>query len=140
MITRDQQYSANIFRQVTEVRTDAGQRGDDFKKKYGSMAHKLPILVRTAGLAQALEFAHGREKAGSPQHLLLDHLSDTVLGQGEQAATLLARSRTEEFAAYMRLTQQVMAALLWYKRFAQSILDVDASEADQISTEDLEAE
>jgi len=37
-------------------------------------------------------------------------------------------SREVGITAYMSLTRQVMAALLWYKRFAQSILDIKASD------------
>jgi CRISPR-associated protein Cmr5 len=89
------------------------------------MAHKLPILIRTAGLVQALEFVNSRSK--KPVQLrLLEDLATTI-GQGSNDA-FLSHARSASPGEYMRLTQQAMAALLWYKRFAQSILGVDASE------------
>lgn len=117
MQTREQQYAARIFEQVKGL-----PEGD--WKKYGTMAHKLPVLVRTAGLVQALSFVEARGHDAQKQ--LLAHLAETV-GENDKA-TLLASARTNDLNDYMRLTQKVMAALLWYKRFAQSVLGVDASE------------
>ena len=51
MQSREQQFAKDIYEQVNasvQYPHDSEER-----KKYGSMAHKLPILVRTAGLVQA---------------------------------------------------------------------------------------
>jgi CRISPR-associated protein Cmr5 len=117
MLTRDQRYAAQIFEQVNEFR----EAPENQRKKYGSMAHKLPVLIRTAGLAQALAFVDSR--GSDEQKKLLEHLAVVVNEQNAQ--NLLERSRTAELADYMRLTRNVLAALVWYKRFAQSVLDVD---------------
>jgi len=89
------------------------------------MAHKLPILIRTAGLVQALAFVEARGK--EIQKRLLTDLKATI--EPNDPRTLLIHAQNADLSEYMRLTQQIMAALLWYKRFAQSILGVDASEA-----------
>jgi len=107
--TRNQRYAGQVYDQVESV--SATQR-----EKYEAIAHKLPVLIRTAGLAQALAFV-AASKEGAHQ-LLLNHLSKVV--GAETSATLLERSRTDELAQYMRLTQEVLTALLWYKRFAQA--------------------
>jgi CRISPR-associated protein Cmr5 len=118
MQTLDQQYADRVREQVLEIKKDA-----DYKK-YGAMAHKLPILIYTAGLLQALEFVNSR---GEPiQQRLLENLAQTVARQ--DIATFLNAVRAANLSGYMRLTQRTLAALLWYKRFAQSILEVDASE------------
>lgn len=125
MLTRDQEYGANVFKQVSDI---AG-KGDEYMNSYGSMAHKLPVLIRSAGLAQALAFVEAR---GKPAHKhLLDHLAEVVLKKVEAKGAELARKsrETENLGEYMYLTHESMAALVWYKRFAQSVLDVDASEA-----------
>ncbi|MBA2395426.1 MAG: type III-B CRISPR module-associated protein Cmr5 [Ktedonobacteraceae bacterium] len=119
MQTLDQQYSATAYTQVLAIKKEK-----DYKK-YGAMAHKLPILIHTAGLAQALEFVQSR---GEPiQKRLIEHLAVTI-GQGN-TETLLQTVRNTSLSGYIRLTRQILAALLWYKRFAQSILDVDVTEA-----------
>jgi CRISPR-associated protein Cmr5 len=117
MLTRDQRYAKQIYEQVSQV-------PEAERQKYGSMAHKLPVLIRTAGLAQALAFVDSR--GSDEQKKLLDHLAVVVNEQNAQ--NLLARSRTAELADYMRLTRNVLAALVWYKRFAQSVLGVAAGE------------
>jgi len=111
MLTRDQRYAEQIYQQVSQV-------PEAERQKYGSMAHKLPVLIRTAGLAQALAFVDSR--GSDEQKRLLEHLAAVV-----NEPKLLERSRTAELADYMRLTRNVLAALVWYKRFAQSVLDVD---------------
>ncbi len=119
MQTRDQKYAADVYKRVLEVKK--AEKAD--RDRYGAMAHQLPILIRTAGLAQALAFLDSRESEGHKQ-LLID-LTATV---GKPVGTLTANARGAEMSEYMNLTRQVMAALLWYKRFAQSVLDVKSSE------------
>lgn len=113
MITRDQKFAMDAYEKVSRVKKEDAS-------SYGSMAHKLPILIRTAGLAQALAFVSSRGKPSQKQ--LIEDISETI-GKKEM---LLERARAAELREYMYLTEQVMAALLWYKRFAQSVLGVDA--------------
>jgi CRISPR-associated protein Cmr5 len=120
MQTRDQIYAATIYEQVSAVAKEPEY------KQYGAMAHKLPILIRTAGLMQALSFVEARSKKEIQKRLLID-LKATI--EPKDPRTLLVHAQQADLSEYMRLTQQVMAALLWYKRFAQSILGVDVSEA-----------
>jgi CRISPR-associated protein Cmr5 len=129
VLTREQEYAAKIYKQVGQI--DGKPRAE--QKKYGSMAHKLPVLIRVAGLAQALQFVESR--GSDEQKLLLHHLALTLRfadDEGEDAikaeAKLLDSTRTSQLGAYMRLTQQSLAALQWYKRFAQSVLKVEAGD------------
>ncbi len=122
MQTRDQKYAIDIFGRVSKV----SKEKKEYQNIYGGMSHKLPILIRTAGLAQALSFVEAKANKVNALQQLLKDLSATV---EQQDLPAVARN-TKELSAYIRLTQQVMAALLWYKRFAQSVLDVDASNRD----------
>ncbi len=118
MQTRDQKYAVDAYDKVEKVLLELSQIERD---RYGSMAHKLPILIRTAGLAQSLEFVNARGKAGHKR--LLNDLALTVIQQNTEA--LLSKVRNVELRDYIYLTHQLVAALLWYKRFAQSLLDVE---------------
>jgi CRISPR-associated protein Cmr5 len=101
MQTLDQQYSASAYEQVLPIKN----LGEKEYKKYGAMAHKLPILIHTAGLAQALEFVNSR---GKPiQKRLLEHLAITI-GQSD-TKTLLATVRSAPLSRYIRLTRQILA-------------------------------
>ncbi len=125
MQTRDQKYGAAVFRQI---RDKVESQDPAYKKAYGSMAHKLPLLIRSAGLAQALAFVEAR---GLQAHKdFLNHLSEVIIDQNTDGNQLAQQSRDiEELSEYMYLTHEAMAALIWYKRFAQSVLDIDPSEA-----------
>jgi CRISPR-associated protein Cmr5 len=121
MLTRDQQYSIDAYEKITTIKK---AKAEADIKAYGSMSHKLPILIRTAGLSQALAFveAHGKEI----QRALLEDLAQTI-GQ-KNRETFLRNARQAPLKEYMFLTRQSLDALLWYKRFAQSVLHVDASD------------
>jgi CRISPR-associated protein Cmr5 len=119
MKTRDQEYASDTVQKVSAVKKNLNA---DDRNRYGAMAHQLPILIRTAGLAQALAFLETRDSHGHKQ--LLKDLAATV----GLPTTLVQRAREAPLEEYMHLTRQVMAALLWYKRFAQSILEIKASD------------
>jgi CRISPR-associated protein Cmr5 len=115
VLTRNQEYAAKIFEQVMRV-------GEEQRGKYGSLAHRLPVLIRTAGLAQALAFVDARgDTAGK---ILLDDIAAIL--KLENKEKLLECSREAELPEYMRLTRYVLIAMTWYKRFAQSVLGVEA--------------
>ncbi len=124
MQSREQEYAAKVYVRVENFRAQHPDEKDKDRKRYGSMAHKLPILVRQAGLVQALAFVQSRDKV--PTNQLLSDLAQTV--DAGSAANLLDRSRQANLPEYIYLTDQVMLALKWYKRFAQSVLKVDPTE------------
>lgn len=119
MQTRDQQYAISALQHVNEYK-DSSEKKE--WNQYGGMAHRLPILIHTAGLAQALEFVKSRGK--DPHKQLLKDLQETL-----KCDDLLQEVREANLYDYMQLTYQVRQALLWYKRYAQSILDVDDASA-----------
>lgn len=127
--TRSQRMAADVHARVSGIKKDRNN-SEAARKEYGALAHKLPVLIRTAGLAQALAFVEASKKAMHGK--LLEHLSRTVTGGGDDLAGL-CRRETTSMQEYMRLTRDALEALLWYKRFAQSVLGV-ASGADDVAT------
>src|SRR5690606_29782062 len=116
MLTREQAYAADVFQKGSAAKADKQVT----VKKYRATAHQLPLLIRTAGLVQAVTFIESRKD--DSLNRLLDDLAQTI---GKKDRTeLIERSRQAKLSEYMRLSQQTMAALLWYKRFAQSVLEV----------------
>lgn len=122
--THDQKYAVDAYNRVKTVK----QLSKIARDRYGSMAHKLPILIRTAGLAQALAFVNARGK--NEHKRLLNDLALTLTQQNRE--NLAEMAMNAELNEYIYLTQQALAALLWYKRFAQSVLNVQpgAEESD----------
>lgn len=102
------------------------------RKIYGGLCHTFPILVMQCGLAQAVAFHE--EKASvplgttpKPQHtahqLLLEHYHAVL-----ENSDLTQLSLTQ----YIYATRRVLAAWVFFKRFAVSILKVKAGEDTQV--------
>jgi CRISPR-associated protein Cmr5 len=128
MRTRSQQDAQAIYLQVSRVPQNLG-------KQYGALCHRFPVLVLRSGLAQAIGFLRAKAKAnnglGESAHgLLLAHLAGH-LGQNAEAQAFQERVNTASLDEYRRLTRAALAAAVWYKRYAESVLGVDATATEE---------
>src|SRR5689334_89435 len=104
MLTRDQQYALCVQKQVQQI-YDQTKKDEKNRRRYGVMSHKLPVLIRSAGLVQALAFVESRiTKEKEIYETFLNDLAFSVEQQDRE--TLLKSSRTAELNEYIRLTQQ----------------------------------
>lgn len=130
MNTLEQEYAAAVYNKVNSFsQANPGEENKDCKR-YGVMAQKLPILVRKAGLAQALAFIDAKATGMNekPYRQLLIDLAEVIHQPNKDA--YLDHSRNAEMLEYTRLTRQTLLALTWFKRFSQSILGVDPTEGE----------
>ena len=114
MHTINQQYAVDAYKKVTAVPKED-------RDKYATMAHKLPILIRTSGLMQAVAFVDAKGKGEPVWQRYLNDVAQTINYRDGKA--LLTASRCAGISEYILLTHRVSAALLWYKRFAESVFD-----------------
>ena len=101
------------------------------QKKYGSIVHAMPALLRSAGLSQALHFVMSRKK--EEQKVLLDHLAEQLKridGSIQDRDSLLSVVRNADFSRYLLLTNEALACVSWYRRFVQGELKIEAGEDD----------
>lgn len=132
MPRRNQSYAIKAHNHVEEFSKE-NKENKEAKSKYKSMCEKLPILIRTSGLAQALAFVEAKKEKAWER--LLDHLEETLesqvtvidtrMRQTLSSRKIVENSRTLPLNEYMQLTRDVLSALLWYKRFSQSLLIID---------------
>ncbi|WP_164689205.1 type III-B CRISPR module-associated protein Cmr5 [Herpetosiphon llansteffanensis] len=122
--TLEQRYATKVFEKANTY----SDKSKDVRTRYGNLAFSLPIMIRSAGLVQALHFASTRKKA--EQKAFLTDLA-LVLGF-DNTQHLLDTNRNASITEYMQLTRKTLAVLVWFKRFAQSILDLEASEATEL--------
>lgn len=120
MQTLQQKYAKKVYGCVEAFGQDASL-GSKERTEYGSMAHKFPVLVRQAGLIQALVFVQTRGK--NAHKSLLQDLAQVVAEQDAQA--FINQCQEADLTDYMWLTRQTLSALEWFKRFAQSVLEVE---------------
>jgi CRISPR-associated protein Cmr5 len=120
METLQQQMAINALERVRAFEA-ATENAPQPREKYRTMALKLPALILTDGLVQSLAFVQAR--GDEAQLKLLDDVAATAVWPGvDSGEALVARSRTAELSEYMILTRRVLAALVWYKRYAESVL------------------
>lgn len=121
---RDHVRSRQAFEHVNRLK----QANRAEAEAYGRLALKLPFLIRSAGLAQALVFVD--QKSEKKIHLL-DDLAATVAAVTQQpeintsARLMQAAMLTDDPAAYLELSREVLRAASWYKRLSTSILGVE---------------
>lgn len=99
-------------------------KGKSWAKIYGGLCHSFPVLVHTIGLAQALAFhqskAAGEGDRAQAHQQLLDDVK-TVIGTGFDPASA-------PLTEYLRATRQVLAAWVFFKRFAVSVLKAEVND------------
>ena len=123
MHTLQQEYAQKVYERV-DAFGQCFPEGSPERKQYGSMAHRFPVLVRQAGLTQALAFVHTRGK--DPHRRLLRDLAAVVADEADEE--FVNRCRCADLTMYMWLTRETLSTLEWFKRFAQSVLRVEPAE------------
>lgn len=97
---------------------------------YGGLCHSLPVMVRTCGLCQALAFAESKGSGDGSRamahRLILKHVGE-LIGQQDP----LAAVREADTVQYMLYTRRVLSAWIYFKRFAESILEVKSAKEGQ---------
>ncbi len=93
------------------------------QSEYRSACESLPMLLRTAGLAQTAAFLKGKSET---QKTLYNHLEVQIraLGLLKPEETLIAKSTDPALAMpqYRLLVEITMLVAFWHKRMAQALL------------------
>ena len=155
MRTRSQKRALEAY---TRVRNRASQWHPDKhrpeREAYGRLAHRLPALIRTSGLASALVFIETRVKEGHKTEDRKAKGHKAFVEDFKEALAALAKevgvSKNQSMpitsaivaelnptttditqlvlelnlTSYQLLTLEALALAMWFKRFAESVLDV----------------
>ena len=124
MKTRAQQDMELAARLVQDVRS----QDKETQQIYGGLCHSFPVMVRTCGLCQALAFSQakageGKDAREKPHRLLLQHVQKVLALNGDVLQVVREASATQ----YMLYTRRVLSAWVYFKRFAESILEVKSA-------------
>lgn len=100
------------------------------KKRYGTLASKLPTLLQVSGLGQTLAFLFSKGdggKADKPEGLLFsqlaDHLRDRLRKETKADFMQIVLDLTP--AEYRTATREALAVAEWLKRFAEGRLGTE---------------
>jgi CRISPR-associated protein Cmr5 len=102
-------------------------QSDNFHKKYGSLARKMPTLIQVNGLAQTLAFLKDKAKENDHQNLMVKNLSEWIcnrfnLGTGDLLSEHILKMDSQH---YRLITNESLAFLQWLKRFAEAELGTE---------------
>lgn len=126
MQTRAQKNSKLAYEHINQLNLNATD-----KKLYGSICHNFPIMLLRSGLAQSVAFLWVKASNDKKAYkIFLQHLS-IISGGGEYESYPALQDRIQQMSLgeYQRTTRIILNASIWYKRFAESILNVKAGES-----------
>ena len=110
------------YDQVKKVAIDTNP--EDLKKKYKSGAKKLPVLIKTNGLAQALAYIQNRDNYPRLYGQIASWLRTKGLIEGGDLVEQVVNMESNE---YRRITTETLALLNWVRRFVDGLMsDVEA--------------
>jgi CRISPR-associated protein Cmr5 len=126
MLTRDQQYAEAVWKRIEQYQPEQIEA-----KKYGSVAHKIPVLIRSAGLLQTLAYCTSKFiETTDPRRSMTNHFAEIILNDAAATAQdLMNYVKTLDILEYMQYTRKALAVSSWFKRFAESHLKVKATDA-----------
>ncbi len=98
------------------------------KKRYNSLVHSLPVMVRTNGLLQTLAFLLAKQGGSDTQEasaktaegLVVAHLKRHLRDAGYLKGTddLVEVFGAADYPAYQRMQEEAVTCLAWHKRFS----------------------
>ncbi|MBT2288284.1 type III-B CRISPR module-associated protein Cmr5 [Paenibacillus albidus] len=114
-------YAEKALKSIRAVEADVGCNSKD----YGRVCLLFPSMVQVNGLRLTVAFFESKGKNNS-QSVHLRFLNDLV-------AALDIKSFDDEFTTnnmtdYRDLTQRALQASVWFKRYAEAILKVEAAD------------
>jgi len=137
-MTREQTRASVAWGHVKAIGDEHGKESTA-RKSYGTFAGKLPALLRSAGLCQALHFLRAKRKTGKEQNghndmaaHLLRHLAEQLgkvcPGIEKDADKLCEKAREADLPTYLWLSREAVSCATWYARLAKSELGVELTD------------
>jgi CRISPR-associated protein Cmr5 len=124
MKTRAQQDAKQAYDQISQLPKAVDG------KAYGNLCHQFPMLVLRSGLCQAVAFYVVKANGDTHSESYKKFLQNMAAVAGETNTNtdheaFQRRIHGMELTEYQQTTRRILAAAIWYKRFAVSLLNVD---------------
>ncbi len=127
MSTRQQRWA-----QATYEIVQGYQKSEKFEKKYRSYCRSLPSLLQQSGLIQGIIFTqtrtgaqHRGEEVG--RQLIIDLAK--VYDSTKTPERLITEIQKADLREYMRLSSELIAISVWFRRYTSVLLSPDDEEA-----------
>lgn len=103
---------------------------DEKKKEYRSYIRRLPTMILTNGLGQALAFVVAKSENGNAYELIYKQLTNymkskyiTKIQMPQDEKEFLKWVISCDSQTYRYITQEILAFLNWLKRFAEGMIE-----------------
>jgi CRISPR-associated protein Cmr5 len=122
--TKEQQRAKAAWADVHAV----DQKSPDVKRKYRGLVLKLPVMILTNGLGQAMAFLNskGKRDTNDPHQIVYSHLQNWLFHEvrwtGASQPGLIEWIFTTTSETYRHATTEVLSYLNWLRRFAEAVL------------------
>lgn len=131
--TVEQERAASAWGNIDDVKSD------EQKKKYGTLARKLPAMIQMNGLGATMAFlcAKGKidpdpqkpKRAVNGHSLIYDHISHWVLSQlkrielkpDENYGNIMELVQKADTTIYRRATAEAIEYGIWLKRYVEAM-------------------
>lgn len=141
--TLEQERAGYALRRVREALADARKRDDPakFLREYGSHVKRLPAMILTNGLGQALAFflakAEGdlAEPPGRAYRDVAHWLKERVYTEAGSSQQVIEQLVSGSRQAYQQATEEALAVLNWFVRFVDAFLPSGESESREQASE-----
>jgi len=129
-MTRAQSDMKRAYADVSGVLREWGpaSKENPRSRRYGGLCHAVPVMIRVCGLCQAVAFLDSKAKPDSGDARLLEHIAGIAGVERSKLDEWVASLPTTE---YMLNTLRILDALVFYKRFAVSLLKAEAAGANE---------
>ncbi len=127
-MTRGQRLLTQALEDVRAIEA----RDPRVREIYGALCHRIPLLVLKHGLCQTVAYLVAKAGRGEKPEEQAHDIALTSLARTLELPKddLLSRVQGAGLAEYLRQTRLVLAAAIYYKRFAVSVLGVEAAQDD----------
>jgi len=104
------------------------------QKEYRSHVKKLPQMIFSNGLGQAIAFVFSKRQKDKAYELIYNQLSAYLEGQNTTRITKDKSQKLEEWVisldslSYRYATEEVLAFLNWLRKFAEGMIEADEKE------------
>lgn len=113
----------DIQKLIQETASDSKKDGDkSIRESYESRAKDFAVLVMSCGLAQALAFCQSKRESDKAYAYVIQHVA-SILDENDVVNAVRSANTSE----YMHMTRRVLAAWVYYRRFAESMLGNEKS-------------
>jgi len=116
-VTRQQKWAQSAFVAVQK------QAKSTLEKKYGTYCMKLPSLLLQSGLVQTTAYLRSRGEDAAVQ--FLNDVAATLRESKSTGKELDEQARKAPLSEYLRLSRDALQVATWFRRFAQTELEVD---------------